>query len=151
MLFSRKRTVPRGLNRVRKKAFAGCIVPSAAKALAQNEVFIAAVNRCATQKRDPNARPKARPKCETKSETQMRDPKGRPESEIQKREPNARPESKSQMQDLKARAKKRDQDRVFQHSVKPHFCRALTARLKPRPTQNGFMKHAVDRSTANLR
>ncbi len=45
-----KRSGPQGLNSLLKNSAARRVGPSAAKAGTENKVFIAAVNRCATQK-----------------------------------------------------------------------------------------------------
>ena len=46
---------PRGLpSRLRENFVARRVVPAAAKAGTENKAFIAAVNRCATQKQDQN-------------------------------------------------------------------------------------------------
>ena len=50
----RSRFLNCGLNRLLKNSFAHAIAPSAAKAGTENKAFIAAVNRCATQKQDQN-------------------------------------------------------------------------------------------------
>ena len=47
-------TFPQRLNRLLKNSWSGPQSPSAAKAVAENEPLIAAVNRCATQEQEQN-------------------------------------------------------------------------------------------------
>jgi len=47
-------SVRHGLNRLRKNPCAVCILTAAAEAVTENRLFIAAVNRCATQNQVPH-------------------------------------------------------------------------------------------------
>ncbi|MGA7560268.1 MAG: hypothetical protein WBW12_15215 [Terriglobales bacterium] len=49
-----KIAVPQRLNSLLKNSIARRVAPSAAKADNENKAFIAAVNRCATQRQDQN-------------------------------------------------------------------------------------------------